>query len=123
MALYLKNLGKKGRGVFTDKLIRKGEVIETCPVIPLSKEEIKIIRKTRLVHYWYSWSKDLRTGQCIVMGWGMIYNHSCKPNADFKSDMKNKNIIYFAIKDILPGEEITDDYGVRLWFKEHDENK
>ena len=117
MNLYIKNSGKKGRGVFTKTLIHKGATIEVCPVVPLSKTDIKIIRETKLCHYWYSWSHNLKTGQCLVLGYGMIYNHSDQPNADFKSDMKNKTITYFATKNIPYGGEITVDYGVKLWFK------
>lgn len=36
-------------------------------------------------------------------------NHSCRPNCEV--DIKNGRILIFAIKKILPGEELTYDYG------------
>ncbi len=36
-------------------------------------------------------------------------NHSCRPNAD--AVLRNGRIVYVALRDIAPGEEITVDYG------------
>jgi SET domain-containing protein len=41
-------------------------------------------------------------------------NHSCRPNAE--SDVANGKVILRAIKTILPGREITYDYG-REYFE------
>jgi SET domain-containing protein len=117
MSIYISAVEGKGRGVFSNATIKKGQVFEVAPVVILSRKEEKHIIKTRLAHYYYSWGKRLLWGQCIVLGYGSLYNHSYKPNADYRSDVKNKNMIYFAKKQILPGQEITIDYGVRLWFK------
>ncbi len=42
-------------------------------------------------------------------------NHACKPNAEAESDDDAKKIRVFARKKILPGEEITYDYGKEYW--------
>ena len=36
-------------------------------------------------------------------------NHSCRPNADAK--LRKRRLIYVALRDIAPEEEITLDYG------------
>jgi len=42
-------------------------------------------------------------------------NHSCKPNAEAESDEDDMKIRVLARKKILPGEEITYDYGKEYW--------
>lgn len=42
-------------------------------------------------------------------------NHACKPNAEAESDEDAKKVRIFARKKILPGEEITYDYGTVYW--------
>jgi SET domain-containing protein len=42
-----------GRGVFAKKNIKKGEIIERIEVIDLPKKDIKHIRKTKLLNYYY----------------------------------------------------------------------
>ncbi len=49
-------------------------------------------------------------------------NHSCKPNAEAETDEDAGKIRIFAKKTILPGEEITYDYGkdyVSAYIKPH----
>jgi SET domain-containing protein len=42
-------------------------------------------------------------------------NHSCKPNAEAELDEDAKRVRILARKKILPGEEITYDYGKDYW--------
>jgi SET domain-containing protein len=42
-------------------------------------------------------------------------NHSCKPNAEAESDDDAGKIRISAKRKILPGEEITYDYGKEYW--------
>ncbi len=42
-------------------------------------------------------------------------NHACKPNAEAESDDNAKKIRVFARRKIVPGEEITYDYGKEYW--------
>jgi uncharacterized protein len=116
MSLYIRKAGHKGRGVFTDTKIAKGSIVEVCPVIHLSTSDVKKIRNTRLENYWFSWSRKLISGNCMVLGYGMIYNHSHHPNCDFRSRMKKREMVYFAIKDIPAKSELLIHYGCRLWF-------
>jgi len=52
--LVMKNTERKGRGIFANALIRKGTVVETCPVLVLDKDENqKHVEHTSLYHYTY----------------------------------------------------------------------
>lgn len=103
-----KETGKKGRGVFALKDFKKGELIESCPVIAFTPKERKWLEKTILNYYIYPWRST--RGAAVTLGYGFIYNHSYKPNADWKQNFKKLTMEYRAIKDIKKGEEITVNY-------------
>jgi SET domain-containing protein len=42
-------------------------------------------------------------------------NHGCKPNAEAETDEDAKKIRILARRKIMPGEEITYDYGKEYW--------
>lgn len=107
--LFVAESENKGRGVFTGKPIKEGDLIEICPVIVLPRKEMKIIDKTVLYNYYFLWGKKQR--KCaICLGYGSIYNHAYHPNARYELDIKNKTIDFFCIKDIPAGAEITVNY-------------
>jgi hypothetical protein len=105
----------RGRCVVADKSFIHGEIIETAPILLVEKKHNK-----HLVNYTYEWhGKKI---YALVLGYGSVYNHSYKPNANFYWDYSNQQMIYMAIKNIEIGEEITVNYnGVAndktpLWF-------
>lgn len=97
------------RGVFAGEKIKKGELIEICPVIVLPKKETKIIHKTTLHDYYFLWGKAQKKS-AMVLGWGMIYNHSYEPNAKYLLDYGQRTVDFYAIKKIKPGDEIVVNY-------------
>ncbi len=107
--IQVKRINKtKGRGVFALKNFKQGEIIEKCPVINVTPKERKHCEKTILAYYIYPW-RSTQSGS-IVLGYGSIYNHSFSPNADWKQNFKEENMVYRAIKPIKKGEEITVNY-------------
>ncbi len=98
----------KGRGVFASKNFKKGEVVEECPVIPLTAKESLICEQTILEYYLYPW-KGKKDG-AVVLGYGLLYNHSFNPNACYHLKYSQKKIIYKAIRPIKRGEEILVNY-------------
>ena len=113
---------KAGRGVFAGKPIKKGEVIEGCPVFVLPRKDYPIAKKTALRNYYFMWGK---TTSAICFGYGSFYNHSYEPNATYKKRIKEKVIEFTSIKDIKKDEEITVNYHYGkpddkrpLWIKE-----
>ena len=110
---------EKDRSVFTSEDINKGDVIEVCPVIRLSDRESKLIHKTILHDYYFVWPEG---GTVLALGYGSIYNHSDKPNAEVVFEIDTMEMMIRCIKHIDPGDEILIDYTggtdeVDLWFK------
>jgi hypothetical protein len=98
----------KGRGVYALKDFSKGEIIEKCPILELSDTEASLARKTLLDNYLYDWNERYKS--CLPLGYGLIYNHSYRPNARYNFDHSRKLIIYKAIKNIRKGREILVNY-------------
>lgn len=119
--VILKNIRHRGRGVFAKKKIKKGEVIEICPVIPIPLKEERWLKKTFIDNYYFEWGS--RNQPAIVLGYGSLYNHSYNPNAEHDERVKKKEMVFKALKDIKKGEEITHNYNgepdntEKLWFK------
>lgn len=112
---------RKGRGVFANRRIRKGEVIEVAPVIVISGRDAARIHKLNLFNHCYSWG--VRGDQsALALGFGSLYNHSYDPNATYGHLFKRRAIVFRALRDIAPGEEITHNYNGSpknqkpLWF-------
>ena len=108
--LFVSNAGHKGRGVFTSKILKKGDVIEICPVIELSYKEHQDMVGNVLENYAFVWNTKKRN-IAILLGFGSLYNHSNKPNADYTKRIKDGVMVFKALKTIKAGQEITIDYG------------
>jgi len=50
----------------------------------------------------------------LVLGYGMLYNHSERPNL-FHRTAGRLTIEFVALRDIEVGEELTHDYGHAYW--------
>ncbi len=119
--LFIARVKNKGRGVFTAEAISKGSIIEICPVIIIPKKEVDIIHQTDLHDYYFVWGEKDDEG-AIALGYGSLYNHSYKPNAEYIYDLNENVIEIVAIKDIKAGQEILCNYHGdpdckdELWF-------
>ena len=119
--LYILHHPIKGRCIHTADSIPKDELIEICPVIILSKKDLKHIHKTKLHDYYFLWGENRNRGS-IALGYGSLYNHSENPNAKYELDLENDEIRILSIKKIESGSEITISYidktfvGFELWF-------
>lgn len=126
MSLYIKQT-KFGRGVFSTVPIKKGMLVEACPVLPLSKSEYEAVLPTKLHSYVYTWpgskqkpnsNQDKWTGACVAFGFGSLYNHSDDPNSVWRADVKNQLLNFRALRDIEAHEEITHNYEWPDWMRE-----
>jgi uncharacterized protein len=105
--IEVRRSGKKGRGVFARKAIRKGTIIERAPMILLPIGEVfSHAPKTKLADYVFGWGDDT---VAVALGYGSLYNHSYQPNASYHSAGPQAQI-FRAIRDIEAGEEITVNY-------------
>jgi len=76
-------------------------VIERVP------EEVKELEKwTGLASYCFEWGEGTLA---LALGYGSLYNHSYQPNARY-DDPGGQSMVFTAIEDIAPGDEITINY-------------
>ena len=97
-----------GKGCFAAKTFKRGKKIGEYTGERISDfEATKRGRNRRILRICYinsRWSLDGARG-----GNGTHYiNHSCEPNAYMKN--LYGHVLFFALRDIQPGEEITVDY-------------
>ncbi len=103
--IVVKKSSTHGYGVFAEKTIKKGEIIEECYII-ISKGGDKALED-----YYF----DVNKKYAIFTGFGIIYNHSDDPNADYKINAKRKLVTIKADRTIHKNEEIFLSYGEE-WF-------
>jgi uncharacterized protein len=109
-ALFIRTVRGMGRGVFAGRRYRKGEVIEVCPVVPLTRRGERMSRGTILDRYFFAWNEPGYV-VAIVLGYGMIYNTSPDANCRYSQRWGTRDMVYRAARDIEPGEQILVDYG------------
>lgn len=107
--LYIDKTTGKGRGVFTQNKIAADTVIETAPVIVMTKDERALLDKTLLHDYIFEWGKD-SDQCCMALGWVPVYNHSYGSNCEYFMDFKEETISIKTIRNIEAGEELTINY-------------
>lgn len=107
--LYVRLTKGMGLGVFAGKRIRKGEIIERCPVLPLTRPEERKVQSISLRDYTFAWGVRPCLS-CIALGWGSLYNHSDDPNATYRQIKSRKQMEFVALRDIRKGEQVFIDY-------------
>lgn len=119
--LFIAVSDNMGRGVFTSENIEEGTIIETSPVIVMTREERRLLDQTMLHDYIFEWGP--RKDQCcMAMGYVPIYNHSYKSNCEYEMDFENENISIKTVRFIKAGEELFINYNGEwndskpLWF-------
>lgn len=131
--LYLKEVPKKGRGVFCTTNIRAGEILETTPAILLNEKDTLTVDKTALVNYTFVMggiTKRLRqkngikdTADCssVIMGIASFCNHGEVQNAEiiWQEDQGTLYYMLKAIKNIPKDTEICTSYGDG-WFDDRE---
>lgn len=113
------------RGVFALQTIKKYELIERCPIILISENQVSDLRKTELINYYFMWGNDKNNHKAaICLGFGSIYNHSYNPNATYKKCVNELFVDFIAVNDIKKDQEITINYNygnvndkTTLWIK------
>jgi SET domain-containing protein len=107
--LYLSESSIYKRGVFCKSPLRKGDIIEKCPLILFKNEEAQWVKNTCLFYYYFI-TKQSPFEVALAMGYGSIYNHQYPCNAAF-SFIENASVLLIkALKNIEPGTEITINY-------------
>jgi len=119
--LYVAPSGKSGRGVFTASALRVGDLIEICPVIVIPGDQRPWIDQCILHDYYFLWDEE-QGDIALALGYGMLYNHRKKANAEAERDLGACVIRIRCIESISAGEEIFINYNDHLgsqntlWF-------
>ena len=108
----------KGRGVFVLKGIKKGQILETAPVIPVSKDSV-VENGCAPDGYLLEWDGVYEDEEfCMPLGYIMMYNHSDAPNIMLDQDYENYTMRAVALRDIKKGEELCWNYNCEIWWDE-----
>jgi hypothetical protein len=115
-----RNIAGKGRGVVATKPIAAGELVERSPVLPISMETSE---RPGLSDYAFAWGEDVpgfAAGMECAIGLGYLglYNHAKPSNVRLERNYAKNEMSVHALRDIAPGEELTIDYDIPLWFEE-----
>jgi len=104
--IEVRNTKSKGRGVFARTLIPEGTVFERVPLLVMPAEDILEGEHSKMLQgYIFEYKKKV----ALALGYGSLYNHSYTPNARY-DDAGRQTKEFSALRDILPGEEITINY-------------
>lgn len=111
----------KGFGVFATDNIDKGILIEESPVIFVPGSKADLVMGTPLGNYVFDFPfKKDRSRILLALGYGSLFNHSDKPNAEayLPSSHRERVLSFWTIKPIKAGEEVTISYNDpdSLWF-------
>lgn len=109
------------RGIFATSDIEPEEIIERCPLVPLSFRS-KYQHDPQIWEYLYT-QPVCPCNECqnhgfvfhMVLGYGMLYNHQDDPNTLWKFDYTNLVADVVAQRKISSGEEIFVSYGSKYF--------
>lgn len=109
-----------GRGVFATRALRKGDVVERCPVVLIPPEELVFVPHVRALAYsWFRWLQPHweKGGGAACLGYGSLYNSSDQPNLTWDPGTGGERVIVFtALRDIELGDELTYQYTWPGWM-------
>ena len=120
-ALFIDNVTGMGRGVFTNETIPPDTIIESSPVIVMTKEERIHLDETLLHDYIFEWGKA-KDQCCMALGLIPMYNHSYVSNCEYFMDFEEEMIFIKTVREINAGEELTINYNgdwddkTEVWF-------
>ena len=98
--------GPRGRGVFANRTFAEGETVEVCPTVEISEGG------GDLADYLFESTNEGMF--LVVLGFGMLYNHSSEPNLDYYQE-NEAALAFVAQRQIDKGEELTISYGDEWW--------
>ena len=124
LPLRIASVGRRGRGVFADAPIAKGDLVERSPVLVIPAVDRAATDATVVFTYVFMWEhgtteQDLYNHEgrsAIALGFTSLLNHSYTPNCEFIRHIDDLVIDLVALRAIEPGEELTIDYQMTLWF-------
>ena len=122
--LRVVEMAGRGRAVVAAQNIRREQLVERAPVLVVEEEERAVIDASSIGAHIFMWEHgsvgdDIYSGKgraAVVLGLASLVNHSATPNCRFVRYIEARALDVIALRDIAAGEEITFDYGMKLWF-------
>jgi SET domain-containing protein len=108
-SLFIGPTVKMGRGVFTSETIESGVIIETAPVLVMSRDDRRLLDQTLLHDYIFEWGAK-KDQCCMALGYVPVYNHSYRSNCEYEMDFENESISIRTVRFINAGEELYINY-------------
>lgn len=111
-----------GFGVFSNDLIKQGELIEEARLLALKWRSFYLSEPTMLDYIWANQSCKCEVCNThgnkvyLALGNGSLYNHANKPNTIQKLDFRLETLTIIARNDIPANEEIFVSYGENYWL-------
>ncbi len=103
-----------GIGVFANKNIKEGEILEECHFLLVDMNWNKA--DPNLNDYIFCYGEKYTETQAIIcFGLGSCYNHNDEPSAGWEVKKRDKMLIFTAWRDIKKGEEIFISYSKEYW--------
>jgi len=99
---------RHGRGVFATRRLQEGELVECCPTVELLESDVTGVLRD------YIFASVSDDHVVIVLGYGMLYNHSADPNLEYLQE-RTSTIEFYAQRVVEPGEELTISYDSEWW--------
>lgn len=107
--LYIGKSRLEGNGVFSDSELKKGDVIECCPLLVFSQKDADFLQHTSFYNYYFLKHKEA-LASVLALGFGSLYNHEAPSNAQYELDLDQKKLTITAVCTIAAGVEITINY-------------
>jgi hypothetical protein len=102
-------IGPHGRGVFATRRFARGATVEVCPTLELPDGDV-----TGLLGD-YVFRSNNEDAVLLLLGFGMLYNHSGDPNLEYVEGGEPGTIEFVTMRKVEAGEELTIDYGAHWW--------
>jgi uncharacterized protein len=97
-----------GRGVFAARAFEEGEVVERCPTLEVPEDDVSGLLGD------YVFSSNTEGYVVLVLGYGMLYNHSAEANLEYVQGGEDE-IEFRAVRAVAADEELTIDYQDEWW--------
>jgi len=116
---YRIGMSEKGRGLFALHDIQPRTLLHVAPCIEIKQQEYQNhMRHTVLEHYLFNASAG---NKLLALGHGSLFNHSSKPNVDYRVAPTEGCIRYYSGHAMIrKEEELCISYGRNLWFDDKD---
>lgn len=108
--LTIKQTQEFGRGVYASGYLNPEIIIGQYELLVLSETDTRLVNEyTQLTSYTFRYND---TQDCLVMGYGELFNHSDTPNVKFELiDFDGRKVMkYTTLRRITAGEQLCIDY-------------